>query len=167
VKVERVGDNFSGYVSADGVAWTQLGTAVSIPMTGPVLIGLAVCSHNAGVATGAEFSDLKTTGNVAAGDWQMAEIGLTQPAGNSVEGLYLTVKDTAGKSKTLQCPDTIATARTGWQQWRILLSDLTAAGVKANAVKSIAVGVGTKASPVKGGPGKIYIDDIGYGVPLP
>ncbi|HSW01114.1 MAG TPA: LamG-like jellyroll fold domain-containing protein [Sedimentisphaerales bacterium] len=167
VKVERVGDSFSGYLSPDGVTWTQLGTAVTIPMTGPVLIGLAVCSHNAGVATGAEFSDLKTTGNVSAADWALAEIGLTQPAGNSVEGLYLTVKDSAGKSKTLQCPDTIATARAGWQQWQIPLSDLTAAGVKTNAVKSIVVGVGTKASPVKGGPGKIYIDDIGYGVPLP
>jgi len=167
VKVERVGDSFSGYISPDGVTWTQLGTAVTIPMTGPVLIGLAVCSHNSGVPTGAEFSDVKTTGNVSAGDWTIAEIGLAQPAGNSVEGLYLSVKDSAGKSTTLQCPDTIATARTGWQQWKIPLSDLTAAGVKTNAIKSIAIGVGTKAAPVKGGAGKIYIDDIGYGVPLP
>ena len=50
VKVERVGDNFSGYISPDGVTWTQLGTAQTIAMTGPVLIGLAVCSHNATVA---------------------------------------------------------------------------------------------------------------------
>jgi len=167
VKVERVGDSFSGYISPDGVTWTQLGTAVTIPMTGSVLIGLAVCSHNSGVPTGAEFSDVKTTGNVSAGDWTIAEIGLAQPAGNSVEGLYLIVKDSAGKSTTLQCPDTIATARTGWQQWKIPLSDLTAAGVKTNAIKSIVIGVGTKAAPVKGGAGKIYIDDIGYGVPLP
>jgi len=167
VKVERVGDSFSGYVSPDGVTWTQLGTAQTITMPGAVLIGLAVCSHNASAATGAEFSDVKTTGNVSAADWTLAEIGLTQPAGNSVEGLYLTVKDNAGKSKTLQSPDAIATARVGWQQWKIPLSDLTAAGVKTNAVKSIVVGVGTKAAPVKGGTGKIYIDDIGYGTPLP
>jgi len=167
LKVERVGDNFSAYTSADGVTWKQLGTAQTIVMTGPVLIGLAVCSHNASVATGAEFSDIKTTGNVSAGDWQMAEIGVTQPTGNSVEGLYLTVKDSAGKTKTVQCSDTIATAQPGWKQWMIPLSDLTAAGIKANAIKSIVVGVGNKAAPTKGGTGKIYIDDIGYGVPLP
>ncbi|NLH42260.1 MAG: hypothetical protein GX448_10500, partial [Planctomycetes bacterium] len=112
-------------------------------------------------------SDVKVTGNVAAGDWQMGEIGVTQPAGNSVEGLYLTVKDSAGKTKTLQCPDAVATAQPGWKQWKIELSDLTAAGVKTTAIKSISVGVGTKSAPVKGGTGKIYIDDIGYGVPLP
>ncbi|MEN6337535.1 MAG: hypothetical protein ABFE01_25055 [Phycisphaerales bacterium] len=167
VKVERAGDKFSGYISPDGVTWTQLGEAQTIVMTGPVMIGLAVCSHDAAIATGAEFSDVKITGNVAAGDWQIAEIGVTQPTGNSAEGLYLTVKDSAGKTKTVQCSDTIATARTGWQQWKIPLSDLTAAGVKATAIKSIVVGVGAKAAPTKGGAGKIYIDDIGYGVPLP
>jgi len=167
VKVERVGDKFSGYISPDGVTWTQLGEAQTIVMTGPVLIGLAVTSHNAAVATGVEYSDVKMTGNVSNGDWTIAEIGVTQPTGNSVEGLYLTVKDSANKTKTLQCPDTIATARTGWQQWKIPLSDLTAAGVKATAIKSIVVGVGAKAAPVKGGTGTIFIDDIGYGVPLP
>ncbi|MEN6337692.1 MAG: LamG-like jellyroll fold domain-containing protein [Phycisphaerales bacterium] len=167
VKVDRNGDKFSSYISPDGVTWTQLGEAQTIVMTGPVMIGLAVCSHNASAATSAEFSDVKITGNVAAGDWQMAEVGVTQPMGNSVEGLYLTVKDSAGKTKTLQCSDTIATAQAGWKQWKIALSDLTAAGVKASAIKSIVVGVGNKAAPTKGGTGKIYIDDIGYGVPLP
>ncbi|HSW00209.1 MAG TPA: discoidin domain-containing protein [Sedimentisphaerales bacterium] len=163
VKVERVGDRFSGYLSPDGVTWTQLGEAQTITMTGPVLIGLAVTSHNANAATAAEFSDVKTTGNVAAGAWQMGEIGLAQPAGNSLEGLYLTVKDNAGKSKTIQNPDTAVCGRLQWQQWKIPLSEFTAAGVKMNAVKSIVIGVGNKAAPVKGGAGIVYIDDIGYG----
>jgi hypothetical protein len=166
VKVERVGDKFSGSISPDGVAWTQLGEAQTIVMTGPVLIGLAVTSHNATISTGVEYTDVKITGSVA-GDWQMGEIGVAQPTGNSAEGLYLTVKDSAGKTKTLQSLDTIATARTGWQQWKIPLSDLTATGIKTTAIKSIVLGVGTKAGPVKGSAGKIYIDDIGYGVPLP
>ena len=72
-------------------------------MTGPVLIGLAVCSHDAAIVTGAEFSNIAFTGNVT-GTWQIAEIGVAQPTGNSVEGLYLTVKDSSGKSKTVvQC----------------------------------------------------------------
>ena len=43
-------------------------------MTGPVLIGLALCQPDATVLTGADFSDITTTGNVT-GDWQIAEIG--------------------------------------------------------------------------------------------
>jgi hypothetical protein len=35
------------------------------------------------------------------------------------------------------------------------------------AVKSIVIGVGNKTSPTAGGTGVIYIDDIGYGRPLP
>ena len=49
VKIERNGNNFTGSISPDGKTWTQLGTAQTITMTGPVLIGLAVCSHDAAI----------------------------------------------------------------------------------------------------------------------
>jgi hypothetical protein len=162
VKLERKGNAFTGFISPDGVTWTQLGTAVTVPMTGPVLIGLALCSHDAAIPTSAVFSNLKTTGNVT-GSWQHAEIGVAQPVGNSIEGLYLSVKDSAGKTKVVQHPDAAATATVTWQQWKIPLSEFTAAGVKMNAVKSLVIGVGNKAAPVKGGAGIVYIDDIGYG----
>jgi hypothetical protein len=162
VKIERVGDAFSGYISPDGVAWTQLGAAQTIAMTNPVLIGLALTSHDAVVATSAEFSNVSITGN-ATGNWQVAEIGVEQPAGNSMEGLYLSIKDSSGKAKIVQNPDAAATARTGWQQWEIPLSEFTSAGVKMNAVKSVTLGVGVKAAPQAGGTGIIYIDDLGYG----
>jgi hypothetical protein len=166
VKVERKGNAFSGFISADGKAWTQLGTAQTITMTGPVLIGLALCSHDAAVATAAEFSNVSTTGNVT-GTWQVAEIGAAQPTGNSIEGLYLSVKDSAGKTKVVQCPDSAATASASWQQWKIPLSEFTSAGVKMNAVKSLMIGVGNKAAPAKGGAGTLFIDDIGFGRSLP
>ncbi|MEN6336070.1 MAG: discoidin domain-containing protein [Phycisphaerales bacterium] len=166
VKVERKGNAMSGFISADGKAWTQIGTTQTITMTGPALIGFALSSHDAAVVTGAEFSNIATTGNVT-GNWQMAEIGLTQVVGNSVEGLYLSVKDSAGKTKVVQCPDTAATAHMTWQQWTIPLSEFTSAGLKMNAVKSLVIGVGNKAAPVKGGTGTLFIDDIGFGIPLP
>ena len=166
VKIQRNGNDFTGSMSADGVTWTQLGTAVTINMTGPVLIGLALCSHDANISTGAEFSNIAMTGNVT-GAWQVAEIGAAQPAGNSLEGLYVTIKDSAGKSATVANPDPAASVRTGWQHWTIPLSDFTAAGVKMNAVKSIVVGVGSKTAPVKGGAGTLFLDDLGYGRPLP
>jgi hypothetical protein len=162
VKLERKGNAFTGSISPDGVTWTQLGTAVTVPMTGPVLIGLALCSHDAAIPTSAVFSNLKTTGNVT-GSWQHAEIGVAQPVGNSIEGLYLSVKDSAGKTKVVQHPGAAATATVTWQQWKIPLSEFTAAGVKMNAVKSLVIGVGNKTAPVKGGSGIVYIDDIGYG----
>jgi hypothetical protein len=162
VKIERKGNAFTGFISPDGTAWTQLGTAQTITMTGPVLIGLALTSHSTTATTAAEFSNISTTGNVT-GNWQVAEIGVAQPVGNSIEGLYLSVKDSSGKTLVVQHPDAAATANTSWQQWTIPLSEFTAAGVKMNAVKSLVIGVGNKAAPVKGGAGTVFIDEIGYG----
>ncbi len=110
----------------------------------------------------AEFSDIQTTGTVT-GDWQIAEIGAEQQEGNSPEAVYLTVKDSSGKSKTIVNPDSAAAGRTGWQQWQIPLSEFTSAGVKMTAVESIGIGVGNRTSPTAGGTGIIYVDDIAYG----
>ncbi|MGE5295325.1 MAG: LamG-like jellyroll fold domain-containing protein [Solirubrobacterales bacterium] len=88
-------------------------------------------------------------------------------AANSAEGLYLTVKDTSGKSKTVAFSNAAATQTTEWQQWKIPLSEFTSAGVKATAVESLVIGVGNRASPVAGGAGTVYVDDLGFGHPLP
>ncbi|MGE5293634.1 MAG: LamG-like jellyroll fold domain-containing protein [Solirubrobacterales bacterium] len=166
VKIQRTGDSFSSYISPDGVTWTQLGATQTIPMNGPVLIGLALCSHDATVAAGAEFSDIAATGSVA-GAWQVAEIGVDQPEGNSTENVYVTVTDNSGKSKTLVNADAAATARMNWQQWKIPLSEFASAGVKMNVIKAITIGVGNRTSPTAGGSGTIYVDDLAFGVPLP
>jgi hypothetical protein len=91
--------------------------------------------------------------------------GIAADAGNSAEGLYMTVRDGSGKSKTVAHPDPTVTAVTEWQQWKIPLTDFTAAGVKATAVKALVIGVGNRTSPATGGTGIIYIDDIGFGHP--
>jgi len=166
VKIERNGNSLSGSISPDGKTWTQVGTTQTITMTGPVLIGLALTSHNATVPTGAEFSDISFTGNVT-GSWQVTEIGAAQPAGNSIESLYITIQDSAGKSKTVMNPDAMATVRSDWLPWEIPLSEFTAAGVKMSAVKSITIGVGNQAAPAPGGAGTVYIDGIAYGRSLP
>ncbi len=164
VKIQRAGNSFTAYTSPVGTAWTQLGAAQTIAMSDLVLIGLAVCSHEATIMTGAEFSNVSTTGTVS-GSWQVAEIGLAQSAGNSAEPVYVTVTDSAGTAAPLMNPDPLASGRPSWQQWKIPLSDLTAAGMKATAVKSLTVGVGNRTAPVKGGAGTLYIDDIAFGNP--
>ncbi len=158
VKVERIGNSFSGYISPDGTTWTQLGTAQTITMTDPVLIGLALTSHDAAIVTGASFSDITTTGNVT-GNWEVAEIGATQLEGNSAEQIYLTIRDNS-TSATFLKGDALATGRQDWQPWLLPLSDLTAAGLKVNAIKSITIGVGNRTSPSVGGTGTVFFDDF-------
>jgi parallel beta-helix repeat protein len=45
VRLVRSGSTITGYRSADGVTWTQVGT-ISVTMASSVKAGLAVCSHN-------------------------------------------------------------------------------------------------------------------------
>ena len=163
VKVERKGNSFTGSISPDGKTWTPLGTPQTIVMTNPVLIGLAVCSHDAALTTVAEISNVSTTGTVT-GSWQAVAIGVAMPT-NGAAPLYLTVQDKAGKTKTVVNPNPSASATAAWTQWKIPLSDLT--GVSLTAVQKITLGVGDKASPKAGAAGMLYFDDIGYGRPLP
>jgi hypothetical protein len=53
VRLVRSGNTLTGYKSADGVTWTQVGTSVTITMASNIYIGLAVTAHNStGTATG-------------------------------------------------------------------------------------------------------------------
>jgi hypothetical protein len=163
VKVERKGNSFTGSISPDGKTWTPLGAAQTITMTNPVLIGLALCSHDAALTTVAGFSNVSTTGTVT-GSWQDLAIGMAMPT-NGAAPLYLTVQDKAGKTKMVVNPNPSASATAAWTEWRIPLSDLT--GVSLTAVQKITLGVGDKASPKAGAAGMLYFDDIGYGHPAP
>jgi len=64
VRIERVGDDFSGYISEDGETWTQQGTTQTISMAEDVLIGLCVTSHAAGELRTFQFDNLSVTGGV-------------------------------------------------------------------------------------------------------
>ena len=60
VRLERQGATIRGYESADGQTWTLIST-VSISLTNPVQIGLAVTSHNNGAITTAVFDSVALT----------------------------------------------------------------------------------------------------------
>jgi hypothetical protein len=162
VKVERKGNSFTSSISPDGKTWTPLGTAQTITMTNPVLIGLALCSHDAALTTVAAFSNVATTGTVT-GSWQAVAIGAAMPT-NDPAPLYVTVTDKAGKTKTVVNANPSASATAAWTEWRIPLSSLT--GVSLTTVQKITLGVGDKSSPKAGGAGMLFIDDIGYGHPV-
>ncbi len=166
LKIERIGTAFNAYYATTAAPTTWIASPLNpqtITMTDPVYIGLGVTSHLNTRATQAEFSEIATTGNVT-GNWQSADLGIAQPAGNTLETLYVTIKDSAGKSVTVKNPDIAAVGAGVWQQWKIPISSLT--GVDVSRVKSMIIGVGDRTNP-KHGSGLIYIDDIAYGRPLP
>jgi Tol biopolymer transport system component len=172
VKVERKGNNVTGYYSQDGENWirqpdNEIGFStnpVRMVMAKEVYVGLAVSSGNIGVPAIVEFSDVSFTGAVT-GDWQVEAIGVEQPS-NDPAPLYVAIEDDAGKVKTITHPDPAAVLAIAWQQWLIPLSDLTSAGVRLTSVKKMSIGVGDPSHPTAGGTGVIYIDDIGVGHPL-
>ena len=162
VRLERAGDAFSAYISPDGETWQQAGTTQTVAMSDPVLIGLALTSHNDAQATGAVFSDIGTTGGVT-GAWEVAEIGVAQPAtGNTDEPVYVALEDSSGRVAVVSRPD--LALRPGWTEWLIPYSDLT--GVNLNNVRTMYIGVGDRDNPTSGGAGTVFIDDIGFGKPV-
>jgi len=165
VRVTRTGNAFTAHYSADGVTWTAIAVspAVEITMASNVFIGLAVCSHDAGIMTAAEFSNVSMTGSVT-GAWQTAEIGVAQPLGNdTAEPMYVRIEDAAGKSATAVSADASINQRPSWQEWTIPYSALSS--VNLSRVNKMVIGVGSKTSPKAGGSGTVYVDDIGFGRP--
>jgi len=163
VRIDRSGNTLTGYLSADGETWEQLGDPRTVTMSDPVLIGLALTSHNAGQATSAQFSNVSFTGNVT-GAWQVAEIGATQPEGNAPAPVYVALEDAGGNVAVVTHPDAAFSARSGWTEWVIPYTDL--GGVNLSNVRTIYIGVGDRDNPSAGGIGTIFIDDVGYGRPI-
>ena len=61
MKIARTGDTLAGYISPDGVTWTQMGSNLSITMNASVRIGLAVTSQADGTLCTAGFGNITTT----------------------------------------------------------------------------------------------------------
>ena len=164
VKLERSGNEFSGFYSADGSTWTPMvWNPQTISMLGTIHIGLALTSHNAGNPTVAEFSGVATTGNVT-GNWEVATIGVPQLS-NDPEQLYVWMQDTVGNAALINHPDPEASILATWQEWAIPLGPAGAMGVDLGSIASIVIGVGDRVNPQPGGTGTVYVDEIAYGHP--
>ena len=57
IKLERIGNTFNAYSSADGVSWTLVATD-TIPMAANVYAGLAVSSHTTTAAAQVTFDNV-------------------------------------------------------------------------------------------------------------
>ena len=75
---------------------------------------------------------------------------------NGAGKLYLAIEDNAGKVG-VATSDAALTTMT-WTEWKVALSSVT--GVNLATVKKLYIGVGDRQTPVAGGAGRLYIDDI-------
>jgi len=162
VKLERTGDTFRAFYSADGSKWTAMSwNPQTISMAETVYIGLAVTSHNVNVATTAVFSNASTSAG-AGGSWQFVEIGIDHQL-NDRDALYVALKDGAGRTAVVTHSDADAVLRNTWQAWNIPLADFQSGGVNVAAIKTIHIGVGDRKKSSPSGAGTLFIDDIGFG----
>jgi regulation of enolase protein 1 (concanavalin A-like superfamily) len=83
LRLQRVGDLFTAYRSADGATWDVV-QSKTISMTTTVLVGMAVCSHADGTLCTASFDSLSIGGDIV-GDAPVASPTFN-PAGGSYGG---------------------------------------------------------------------------------
>lgn len=81
VRLTRVANHFAGYMSPDGISWTQLGSTQALTMSSNVYAGLVVTSHNNGVLCTATFTDVSLVS--LPGPWQTADIGAVGVTGSA------------------------------------------------------------------------------------
>ncbi len=157
VRLVREGNTFTVYMSADGVEWAQEGEPpATIEMTDPVLIGLAVTSHQSGEKRTFTFDNVSTTGKVSATAANQ-DVGI---AFNSAEKLYLAVEDGAGALGVVTHPDPAATLIDQWWTMKVPLLAFSDAGVDVADANKLYIGVGDVDNPTAGGTGSIRIDSI-------
>jgi hypothetical protein len=160
VKIERMGDGLTGYLSLDGSNWNLQGSTQFITMSAPVYIGICVTSHEVGEDRTFEFDNIQTSGAVS-GAWQGAII--SAPRHNAPQSLYVAVEDSGGKSAMVTDPDLVNSA--DWTEWKIALSSF--GGVNLARVGKLYIGVGDRDNPTPDGAGMIFVDDIRVTMPEP
>ena len=120
-------------------------------MSSNAYIGLCLTAGTSTATCTAEFSDV-----TAPGAWQSQDVGIASNV--SDEQLYVALQDSADNTAVVKHPDPAATTIDTWTEWEIPLADF--AGVNAQALKSMSIGVGDKAALQAGGSGVLYFDDI-------
>jgi regulation of enolase protein 1 (concanavalin A-like superfamily) len=60
LRLSRSGNVITAYSSPDGQTWTEVGST-TLTLSGPVLVGLFVCSHNSGLLNTSTFGDVTVT----------------------------------------------------------------------------------------------------------
>jgi hypothetical protein len=92
VKLLQAGNDFTGFYSADGVNWNQIGADQIVPMNNVPLAGLAVTAHNDALLCAASFSNLGISNApppppIVFGAYRELWTGLNSSIGNTLAAL--------------------------------------------------------------------------------
>ena len=149
VKLVRSANTFTGYYSADGMTWTQQGTATFTIGTS-ALVGLAVTSHNSSSVDAATFDNVTapgwpllpgTPGNLTATAGN-AQIALSWPAASGASSYNLkSATNNGGPYAVLTNVTTITYTNTGLLNGTTcfyVVSALNIAGESTNSVQASA-----------------------------
>ncbi|EHB58540.1 PKD domain containing protein [Mycolicibacterium rhodesiae JS60] len=87
LKLERTGDTITGFSSADGQVWTEIGST-TVDLDGPVLVGLFVSAHDGSHLSTATFDHVSVAKSAAAPGglptpWTADDVGAPNLAGSS------------------------------------------------------------------------------------
>lgn len=150
VKLVRAGNLITGYESADGLSWTEVGTD-SFTMGQDVFVGLAVSSHVAATLSTATFDNVGVAG-VAGTTNQSPTVSLTSPASGAAFTAPATVSITATASDTVTQVDfyadsTLIGTATG-TPYAVTWADVAAGTYSLAAVATDSDGASTTSSPV-------------------
>ena len=78
LKLQRTGNVFTPYQSADGITWTQTAAPVTLSLPTTCYVGFAATAHNNALITGAQFDDISLSNQ-----GPPAPAGLSATAGNA------------------------------------------------------------------------------------
>jgi hypothetical protein len=143
VRLRRIGNTFTAYVSPDGHTWRQQGSPVTIMMASTVYAGLAVTSHRDGTLATAVFSNVSygPVGSTSPPTNSAPVISGTPPTGASVGVQYSftpTATDVDGNALTYSI-----TNRPSWATFSASTGRLAGTPTSANigTFSNIVIGV--------------------------
>jgi hypothetical protein len=143
VRVRRIGNVFTAYVSPDGKAWRQQGKSVTMTLGSSLYAGLAVTSHRDGTLATAVFSNvsINTVGTTPTPTNSPPVISGTPPTGASVGVQYAftpNATDPDGNTLTYSI-----TNRPSWATFSTSTGRLTGTPTSANigTFSNIVIGV--------------------------
>ena len=139
VRVDRTGNTFTGYDSADGVTWTQVGTT-TIAMAANALIGLAVTSHTVDVVTQAAIDNVSVNGvPVQACNASITPTSQTFAAGGDSGSIAVSAANTCSWTATSnQSWLTVTSGASGTGNGTVMLSAAPNSGGARTAAVSVA-----------------------------